>query len=108
MGRRDDDVPAGRDGWTELARRVEGALDVTLLWLRAGDRIKIAVVDERTGERFELDVRAPDALSAFYHPFAFRLARRRRPGAAAGRARFSRRVSDAPAANPWDDAEEWA
>ena len=51
------------------------ALVVFLLWNPATDRVKVTVADARldsvTSGDFELHVDGADALSAFYHPFAF-------------------------------------
>ncbi len=55
----------------ELDHRFNDGLDVKLLWNSLTDRISIAVEDERTGEFFELEVDPEDALSAFYHPYAY-------------------------------------
>ncbi len=55
----------------ELDHRVNDGLDVKLLWDSLTDRVSVAVVDERTGEVFELDVDPEHALTAFYDPFAY-------------------------------------
>jgi hypothetical protein len=57
--------------WTELAIRATDGLEISLLWSRSAGRVKVTVVDERLAESFELDVDGADALSAFYHPFAY-------------------------------------
>jgi len=61
--------------WTELASRENDGLVVFLLWNPPTDRVKVTVSDARldsvTGGDFELHVDGADALSAFYHPFAF-------------------------------------
>lgn len=67
----------------ELAHRSATGLDVALLWFEATGRIAVRVLDSRTGDRFEVPVKAADALNAFHHPFAYlktrgtRTARRR-------------------------------
>ena len=96
--------------WRELALRIDDGLQITLLWCRLGDRVKVAVRDERTREHFELEVRASEALSAFYHPFAHRAARRlpATPTPAAPSRRLRTPDPHAPPTNAWDDAEEWA
>jgi hypothetical protein len=58
-------------GLIELATRENGGLEVRLLWNRIADELKLAVVDERTGETFEVPVPGESALDAFYHPFAY-------------------------------------
>jgi hypothetical protein len=95
--------------WRELAQRDHDGVEITLLWSAAGNRVKVAVADERTGEQFEVEICPSQALSAFYHPFAHR-ASREAPGwqTAAAPSRPVRRLElGAPATNPWDDAEEW-
>ena len=57
--------------WTELASRENDGLAVILLWDPATDRVKVIVADSRLDHDFELHVDGADALSAFYHPFAF-------------------------------------
>jgi hypothetical protein len=58
-------------GTRELDHREADGIDVTLLWDSATNQVSVAVVDERSGEAFELDVPGPDALSAFKHPYAY-------------------------------------
>ena len=57
--------------WRELAGRENEGLEISLLWTKNGDRVKVAVADARLDEHFEFDVAGADALDAFYHPFAF-------------------------------------
>ena len=57
--------------WTELASRETDGLAVSLLWNPSTDRVKVTVDDSRLDHDFELHVDGADALSAFYHPFAF-------------------------------------
>ena len=54
--------------------RDEG-LEISLLWSKTTDRVKVAVADARLDEQFEFDVAGADALAAFYHPFAFAASR---------------------------------
>ena len=43
-----------------------------LLWRARDDRVIVAVADEKTGERFSIDVRDGErALDVFRHPFAY-------------------------------------
>jgi hypothetical protein len=58
--------------WRELAQRSGDGLEVTLLWSKSHALVKVAVADSRTGDQFELHVAGANALSAFYHPFAYR------------------------------------
>lgn len=60
-----------RDTWKELAGRENEGLEVSLLWNKSADRVKVAVADARLDEQFEFDVAGADALAAFYHPFAY-------------------------------------
>jgi hypothetical protein len=61
--------------WKELATRDSDGLTVSLLWAPATDAVKVTVADARldsvTGGDFDIHVDGADALSAFYHPFAF-------------------------------------
>ena len=57
--------------WKELATRASDGLTVFLFWSRATDAVKVTVADSRLDHDFELHVPGADALSAFYHPFAF-------------------------------------
>ena len=61
------------DDWTDLADRAGDGLLVTLLWSRSSGRVKVTVVNVRTGQHAELDVAPADALTAFHHPFAYSL-----------------------------------
>ena len=56
----------------ELARRRGSGLDVVLRWHPETDSVSIAVEDEKTGDRFEVEVAGDQALDAFEHPFAYR------------------------------------
>ncbi|MBV9810416.1 MAG: hypothetical protein JO286_24780 [Solirubrobacterales bacterium] len=55
----------------ELDHRTSDGIGVTLLWNARTNRVSIAVVDERSGETFQLDVPGADALYAFNHPYAY-------------------------------------
>ena len=57
--------------WKELAGRENEGLEISLLWNKSADRLKVAVADARLDEKFEFDVARADALAAFYHPFAY-------------------------------------
>ena len=58
------------DTWTELACRANDGLEITLLWNKSTDRVKVAIADTTVDQRFDFDVASADALAAFYHPFA--------------------------------------
>jgi hypothetical protein len=56
----------------ELDHRTDAFLSVWLLWHVTDDRVIVSVADERTGERFQLDVRDGErALDVFHHPYAY-------------------------------------
>jgi hypothetical protein len=55
----------------ELDRRSNDGVDVALLWIPRTNRVVIALEDDRSGDSFEIDVDAADALDAFRHPFAY-------------------------------------
>jgi hypothetical protein len=57
--------------WTDLATRESDGLTVSLFWHPATDGVKVTVADSKLDHEFELHVAGADALSAFYHPFAF-------------------------------------
>lgn len=58
-------------GLRELAYRVHGAVEVTLLWDARQNRVAVTVSDMRSGEWFVLHVENDQALEAFYHPYAY-------------------------------------
>lgn len=59
------------DAWTELASRANEGLEISLLWSKTADRVKVAITDATLDQRFEFDVAGANALEAFYHPFAY-------------------------------------
>ena len=60
------------DSYRELDRRSHDRIDVRLLWRERDNRVLVAVADEKTGERFSVDVRESErALDVFQHPFAY-------------------------------------
>jgi hypothetical protein len=62
---------------TELAQRENDGIAVTLLWHSTTDRLTVTVRDWRTGEAFELDAHARNAMDVFHHPYAYAYAARR-------------------------------
>lgn len=60
---------------TELAQRESDGICVTLLWHSATRRLTVAVRDWRTGEAFDLDAEARNAMDVYNHPFAYAGAR---------------------------------
>jgi hypothetical protein len=56
----------------ELDHRTSDRIDVWLLWRVRDDQVLVAVADDRTGERFRIEVRAGErALDVFHHPYAY-------------------------------------
>jgi hypothetical protein len=66
-----DTASVAIDDWRELAGREGDGLEISLLWSRAADRVKVIVADSRLDESFELHIAGADALAAFHHPFAY-------------------------------------
>jgi hypothetical protein len=66
-----------RGRWRELASRSGDGLQISLVWSKSADRVKVTVFDERLREPFDIHIDRADALSAFYHPFAYTAAARR-------------------------------
>jgi hypothetical protein len=54
----------------ELAHRVDGGVEVSLLWRQLDNRIAVTVSDTRSGDWFVLDADHAEALEVFYHPYA--------------------------------------
>jgi hypothetical protein len=54
----------------ELARRVNGVLEITLYWNMRDNTTTIEVHDADTAETIAFAVAADRALDAFHHPFA--------------------------------------
>jgi hypothetical protein len=73
-GRRGDGTVTSTmtDTFRELDRRFHDRIDIRLLWRARDDRVIVAVADEKTGERFNIEVRDDErALDVFRHPFAY-------------------------------------
>jgi hypothetical protein len=56
---------------TELDHRSADGIEVSLLWSRLTNRLMVAVTDSRSGESFDVDAAAENALDVFRHPFAY-------------------------------------
>jgi hypothetical protein len=65
MAPTDPSHPARR----ELARRVNGGVEVTLWWDARTSVVTVSVQDRRSGTQFELDVDGDRALDVFHHPY---------------------------------------
>jgi hypothetical protein len=76
-----------RPDWTwkasfrELAHRIDGGVDVRLLWSARENRLAVTVFDEHAGELVVLDAESDEALDVFYHPYAHATSREVRGGA---------------------------
>ena len=55
----------------ELSRRRSGGIEVVLYWCDTTSAVSIFVLDEGTGEAFEVEVDGARALDAFNHPYAY-------------------------------------
>ena len=56
----------------ELDHRSNDGIDVWLLWREHDNQVLVSVADDKTGERFTIEV--PDGerpLHVFHHPFAY-------------------------------------
>jgi hypothetical protein len=63
----------------ELAQRMNGTVEVRLLWHAEPDRIELAVHDFATDVSFHLEVAPANAIDAFYHPYAYAARRTKAP-----------------------------
>jgi len=67
-----DPIETMTDHFRELDRRFHDRIDVRLLWRQRDNRVVVAVADQKTGERFSVDVAHGErALDVFHHPFAY-------------------------------------
>ena len=57
--------------YSELAHRANDGVEVGLFWHRDADRLVLVVDDARSGDLFQLEVSADEALDAFEHPYAY-------------------------------------
>ena len=65
----------------ELDSRIDDGIHVRLFWHRTDGHVSVAVDDTKTGEAFDVPVRAGDrALDVFHHPHAYASRRAQRPG----------------------------
>jgi hypothetical protein len=56
---------------TELHHRSADGIEVSLLWSRGTNVLKVAVEDSRSGVSFEMPAPVEKALDVFEHPFAY-------------------------------------
>jgi hypothetical protein len=59
----------------ELASRENNGIEVTLLWNRRSDAVRVSVTDSYTGARFELQAEHDNAIDVFHHPYAYAASR---------------------------------
>jgi hypothetical protein len=56
----------------ELDHRTSDGIDVWLLWREQDNRVLVAVTDEKTGDRFVIEVPEDErVLDVFAHPYAY-------------------------------------
>jgi hypothetical protein len=56
----------------ELDHRTTDRIDVWLLWRERDDQVVVTVLDQNTGEGFQIEVRDGErALDVFHHPYAY-------------------------------------
>ncbi|HEX2411465.1 MAG TPA: hypothetical protein VHJ39_09875 [Solirubrobacteraceae bacterium] len=56
----------------ELDHRTNDRIDVWLLWREHDNQVLVSVADEKTGDKFTLEVREGEsALDVFHHPYAY-------------------------------------
>jgi hypothetical protein len=59
----------------ELDHRSTDGLAVTLLWEAETNRVTVGVFDGKSGDDFDIEVDASEALDAFHHPYAYAASR---------------------------------
>jgi hypothetical protein len=60
------------DQLRELDHRTSDGIDVWLLWREHDNKVLVSVSDDKTGERFTIEVPEDERpLEVFHHPFAF-------------------------------------
>jgi hypothetical protein len=55
----------------ELAQRDSDGISVTLVWHSVTGRLTVSVSDWRSGDAFDIDADAQNALDVFRHPYAY-------------------------------------
>jgi hypothetical protein len=56
----------------ELDHRRTDGIDVLLLWREEDGQVLVSVADEKTGDRFTIELREGEkALDVFHHPYAY-------------------------------------
>ena len=55
----------------ELCSRSSDGIEVALLWTPDTEQLRVAVIDLRSNQSFDLPVDASRALQAFHHPYPY-------------------------------------
>jgi hypothetical protein len=67
----EDTMIAASAPYRELAFRANDGVEVGLFWNTDKNRLLVVVDDARTGDLFEFEVSAAEAMDAFEHPYAY-------------------------------------
>jgi hypothetical protein len=67
----EDTMTAAQSPYRELAHRANDGVEVALFWGSEDNRLLLVVDDSRSGDLFEIEVSAAEALDAFDHPYAY-------------------------------------
>jgi hypothetical protein len=67
--RRAGERPIPKAPFRELAHRIDGGVQVMLLWSADENRLAVAVFDAPAGQVLVLDAERDEALDVFYHPY---------------------------------------
>jgi hypothetical protein len=67
----EDTMNAAESPYRELAYRANDGVEVALFWDSKNNRLLLVVDDSRSGDLFEIEVSAAEALDAFRHPYAY-------------------------------------
>ena len=62
---------SSRGRYRELAHRVNGHIEVSLLWRKADGTLRLHLIEVATGVVFEVPIAPEYALDAFNHPYAY-------------------------------------
>jgi hypothetical protein len=62
-------LESARATFRELAHRVDGGIEVTLLWCARENRLAVTVLDGQAQEVLVIDAESEKALDVFYHPY---------------------------------------
>ena len=56
----------------ELDHRTSDRIDVRLLWRESDNQVLVSVADDKTGDRFTIELRDDERpLDVFHHPYAY-------------------------------------